>query len=101
MVSRRRMARIITKSVMGQRLNLWDGLQLWRWRRRWEYRLAAYRDARRVDRVGAAVVWAGRAFLAFLAFIGIIWLTTPWIGGFAPLVAMMAMLVLGAHWIKK
>jgi len=92
MVSRRRTARIVTKSVAGERFSLWDRLQLWREARR--------RKRPLVSEVGAAVVWTGRAILATLAFIGIIWLATPWIGGFAPMAATMAMLVLAAKWLK-
>ena len=100
MATRRRTARIVTKSVAGQRLNLWDRLQLWREARRRERDEALRRNARQLDRIGGDLIWGIRAMFAVAIFIFIIWLDTPWIGGFAPMVAVMVMLVLAAKWLK-
>ena len=87
--NRRRRAELLRKSTSGQPLSYGDRVWL-----RW-----TMTDPRRM-RIGGAWVWAVRAVIAAAVWGMVYFGLRPLIGGWALLAAAMAMVALGARWIK-
>ena len=89
--NRRRIARIITKSVTGEPLSLMEKAHLWYWRRR---------DPR-LKRIGGGLIWGIRIAFAVMVTFGVIWVATPLVGrGVALIGAAVLWVVMGAYWLN-